>query len=250
MLLLMLTFAQDAEVVEADAPTLVRGAELYRTNCATCHGVEGDGNGPSARYLETLPRDFTSGLFKFRSTTVGTPPSDEDLARTIAVGVPGTSMPAWGNSLDEGEINAVSQYLKTFSDVFETAPGDTLETPARPEDMAAAAAKGAAMFTALCASCHGAEGKGDGPASVGLSDLWGQPITPADFTVGTFKSGTTPEDLFRTVSSGVEGTPMPPWGALPSETRWELVAYVLTFSEGSNGTASTGVHWTPPAFER
>jgi len=52
---------------------------VYEVNCAACHGVESDGNGPAARMFVTRPRDFRSGIFKFRSTPSGSLPTDEDL---------------------------------------------------------------------------------------------------------------------------------------------------------------------------
>ncbi|WP_158639198.1 cytochrome c [Elioraea rosea] len=39
---------------------VARGGELYRSACASCHGVDGKGGGPVARYLETKPSDLTT----------------------------------------------------------------------------------------------------------------------------------------------------------------------------------------------
>ena len=227
--------AVDGEAAPAPAAArLAHGARVYRKSCATCHGVDGDGEGPSARYLSPAPRDFTSGLYKLRGTMPATPPSDADIARTIREGVPGTSMPGWGNQLNAAEIRDVVGYLKAFSDRFDEAvEAKTIEVPPMPALDAAAAQRGVALYTAICASCHGAEGRGDGPAGVGLVDEWGAPIKPADFTRGVYKSGdSSPEDLYRTVATGMEGTPMAPWLGLPAEQRWDIVAYVLSFAEG------------------
>lgn len=70
---------------------------LYRKHCATCHGVTGDGVGPSAALLAPYPRDFRRGTFKFKSTAFASKPTLDDLARTIRHGVAGTSMPAMAN---------------------------------------------------------------------------------------------------------------------------------------------------------
>src|SRR3984893_10120570 len=51
----------------------------YRRYCVGCHGELGDGNGENFPWLDPKPRDFTLGVFKWRSTPTGTLPTDEDL---------------------------------------------------------------------------------------------------------------------------------------------------------------------------
>lgn len=70
---------------------------LFRKQCAQCHGISGDGFGPTAALLDPYPRDFRRGTFKFKNAFYGTRPSVEDLIQTITFGVPGTSMPAMAN---------------------------------------------------------------------------------------------------------------------------------------------------------
>jgi mono/diheme cytochrome c family protein len=70
---------------------------LFRKQCAQCHGISGDGFGPTAALLDPYPRDFRRGTFKFKNASYGTRPSVEDLVQTITYGVPGTSMPAMVN---------------------------------------------------------------------------------------------------------------------------------------------------------
>src|SRR3546814_1503609 len=84
---------------------------------------------------------------------------------------------------------------------------------------------------AKCWECHGQTGEGDGEKAAGLTDDWGFPIRPADLTTGQFKSGPAVEDIFRTMTNGLVGTPMPSYGrALPEEDRWALSYYVLALS--------------------
>ncbi len=62
---------------------------LYREHCAQCHGIVGNGAGPTSSFLNPYPRDFRLGKFKFKSTKLGQPPTDEDLRRTLLNGIPG-----------------------------------------------------------------------------------------------------------------------------------------------------------------
>ncbi len=54
-----------------------RGKPIYERFCVSCHGPQGDGHGYSAQWLDPMPRDFTSGIFKCRSTPSGTLPTDD-----------------------------------------------------------------------------------------------------------------------------------------------------------------------------
>ncbi len=97
-----------------ESSSSAQGRRIYLTHCAVCHGERGDGQGPGAARLETKPRDFTSGLFKFRSTPSGALPLDRDLYRTLSEGIHGTSMIPQTH-LSEDERWAVIQYIKRFS---------------------------------------------------------------------------------------------------------------------------------------
>ena len=74
-----------APALEAQSPEQISslGQEIYQVNCAVCHGVEGDGNGPAASMFLIRPRDFRTGIYKFRSTPSGSLPTDDDLLRTV-----------------------------------------------------------------------------------------------------------------------------------------------------------------------
>jgi mono/diheme cytochrome c family protein len=98
--------------------TIAAGQRVYEQRCAVCHGLRGDGEGPRANDLYSRPRDFTRGLYKFRSTPNGSLPADEDIYLTISRGIRGTGMMPW-NRLHEDDRWAVTYYLKTFSERFE-----------------------------------------------------------------------------------------------------------------------------------
>jgi len=88
---------------------------LYRQHCVTCHGISGDGAGPSAAVLDPYPRDFRRGVFKYTSTYTSAAtqgkPVWEDLERILRRGMPGTSMPSF-DTLPDREIEALIEYVK------------------------------------------------------------------------------------------------------------------------------------------
>lgn len=74
-----------------------------------------------------------------------------------------------------------------------------------------------------CATCHGASGKGNGPAAAALP-----PPKPADWTSARVQKETDGE-LFWKISNG-RGA-MPPWKHLPEKDRWEIVNYIRTLKK-------------------
>lgn len=221
------------------AELLKSGEELYVMHCAGCHGVKGDGRGPAARWLNPKPRDFRDGVFKFRSTPSGALPTESDLMRVLTGGLPGTSMPAWHLLPERGRF-AIVTYLKTFSPAWEDpymvqAPISVSLPPAdleSPEQVLA----GRKIYEQMgCAQCHGDTGMGDGPSAKALDDQWGFRVHPANFVKGQLRGGDSPSDIYRTFTTGVNGTPMPAYkDDLTDEQRWALVAYVRSLRMGGN----------------
>lgn len=87
---------------------------LYREHCAHCHGVTGDGRGPTAAFLNPYPRDYRMGLFKFKSTPVGAKPTHADLKKVLVEGIPGTAMPSF-RLLEERQLEALIHYVRYLS---------------------------------------------------------------------------------------------------------------------------------------
>src|SRR5262245_16489720 len=88
--------ADDAQKHRREAGwRLMEGRSLYMTHCVHCHGVAGDGNGPTARFLSPRPRDYRPGTFKFKSTRFGIKPTHNDLVHILEQGIPGTYMPSF-----------------------------------------------------------------------------------------------------------------------------------------------------------
>ena len=213
------------------------GEKVYVKWCAQCHGDDGAGKGTAAPFLLPAPRDFTSAKYQIRSTPTGALPTDEDMARVISEGIPGTAMPAFPD-LTEAEIDGTVAYLKSFSDDFQdpeayAEPIDVPDAPGFDEENVEAARQ---VYREIgCARCHGESGRGDGATAPTLRDDWGQFVRAADLTrPWTFNGGATREDIFRSISTGLNGTPMAGFAdGLSEEQRWQIVDFITAISDGA-----------------
>jgi mono/diheme cytochrome c family protein len=231
-----LSFAQQTKIGKLTG-NAARGKALYRRYCITCHGVRGDGAGENAPHLDPKPRDFTKATFKCRSTPSGSLPTDSDLFSTISRGLYNTNMPSW-RPLTRQERTDLIAYIKTFSSRFqEEPPGTPVTIPPEPANSAESVQRGAELFQSMnCWSCHGKEGRGNGPSALTLTDNKGYPILPFDLTSGNhFKCGETSSDMVKDLMTGLDGTPMPSFSdALKPDQIWDLVHYIQTLSAGAN----------------
>jgi len=238
---------------------VAQGRQVYDRYCVGCHGEKGDGKGPGARLLIVKPRDFTKGVFKFRSTPSGSLPTDEDLYKIITRGVYRTSMPDWG-LVPERDRLAVIQYIKTFYPEWKTqGPGKPIFIPDPPDTFGspASVARGKELYVLLgCPACHGDSGRGDGPSAATLDpDVWGNKQKPFDLTQGRLKSGPSPKDIYRTFMTGVGGTAMPSYADIFGEPdgeyikegdAWHLASYVLSLRGPAPRGSEAAVTAKPP----
>jgi mono/diheme cytochrome c family protein len=81
------------------------GAEVFRTNCATCHGPQGHGDGPAGQSLEPKPRNLAS---------IQAAAEDDFLFWRIREGKPGTSMVAWKGILTDEQIWQTVAFIRTL----------------------------------------------------------------------------------------------------------------------------------------
>lgn len=238
---------QSIEVTDMTLPRspqwIAYGKQIYEARCAGCHGVNGDGNGVASTFMyKQRPRNFTFGVFKFRLTQKPVP-TDGDLLRTITRGVRGTAMPPW-YMLPLTDRLALVQYIKyvlavdrtdaskPYAYFTEEPAGQPLYIGTPPAPSKDLIAHGKDIWQkAKCWECHGMTGKGDGEKAAGLKDDFGFPIIPADLTSGQFKSGPHVQDMYRTISTGLSGTPMPSFrDSFTEQDRWALAYYVLSLS--------------------
>ncbi|KAF0108103.1 MAG: class I cytochrome c [Anaerolineaceae bacterium] len=85
--------------VAVTAESLALGANLYSANCSRCHGPDGQGT-------QRAP------ALNVQSFIVNTP--DPAIQQIITLGIPGTSMPAWGDKMTDADIQAVVGFLRQW----------------------------------------------------------------------------------------------------------------------------------------
>ena len=272
--------------VEAD------GAAVYARHCAYCHGATGDGNGLAQ--LDPKARAFGKEKFKLATTANGIPCND-DLLRLLRRGIPGSAMPAFDH-LTESVLRAVGDHVrlltrrgvyaelkraavesdegvfdpvKTTKRVAElTAIGQPIETPAFDPVTPDSIARGRTIFLgkeAACSSCHGEQGRGDGPQGFARLErirdkvAKGEPLAtdekdllteskggtlvfPRNLTSGVFKGGRDPAHVYARIKLGIPGVfAMPAAEKLPPEDVRDLVNFVLSLSPDVAALPRNGV---------
>lgn len=222
-------------VASADRPTPdpVAGQAAYAQHCARCHGDSGRGDGVDAKRFYPRPRDLSLGVYKFRRTASGTPPTDEDLFQTITNGLPGSNMPDF-QYLDERVRWHLVVYLKSLSPVFAQVQPIPVAVTDDPGPSRTDRVKGRALYEQLgCAACHGISGRANGTSAAGLVDDWGMMIRPANLTQGwSYRGGSDPRSVMLRLLAGIDGAGMPSYAeAISAEDAWHLAYYVTSLQE-------------------
>jgi sulfur oxidation c-type cytochrome SoxX len=209
------------------APPIGAPAETYKALCARCHGANGDGKGMTWTYLDPAPRDLTKAGF------MTTKPRARFL-HSIREGVPGTSMPAWHNLLDEQRAGAVLDYVLA---TFTRQAMKEIRARKIPEKNPVAmdpqsAARGERMFIRRCAGCHGRKADGKGPNSLDIVPR------PRNLRNSGFVAGVADERLFESILYGVQGTAMPPWidYGLSINEVGDIVNFIRSINQKSSGS--------------
>ena len=186
-------------------PNPADGQPIYAEKCAPCHGSGGLGDGPRA---EQLPNPVTAiGL--------------EQVARE--------STPAeWYRIVTQGNLE---RFMPPFSSLSDRQRWDVIayvySLSSSPDQLD----QGAALYQENCVSCHGDQGRGDGPQAANLA------TRPQDFTNLEYMAEQSSENLFQTIAQGISPD-MPAYqGQLSESERWQLTAYLRSLAFGSNGEA-------------
>jgi high-affinity iron transporter len=146
-------------------------------------------------------------------------------ARSQAARLPGARVATALSILDSLVVAVANRQppaeVKALEQRFASALGSeaALELPTRAVDLA----EGRALFQTSCASCHGVAGKGNGPAGLGMNP---KPPAVGD---GVTMRDVSPATMYRIISVGIGGTPMPGYAAqMTPEQRWNIVSYLLS----------------------
>ena len=207
--------------------------EIYMKRCSQCHGEDGDGLGVAAEYMYPAPRDFTLGLFKYKTTDADSEfPTDDDLRATIRDGLIGTAMPGWKEILTDVEIDALIEKIKVMGYWDDVEPDELapIEMGAMPAATPEMLAVGQEQFEKICAECHGLEGRGNITSGKRLADDAGNRIWPRNLThPESWRVTMDTQEVFQRLSVGIPSSPMPEHTtALDVETRWAIASYVMT----------------------
>ncbi len=215
------------------AETVAEGKKVYEKRCWYCHGIEGKGDGPAAKTMFPKPRNFTRNEYKVRSTVFGSVPTDEDLFRIITSGIEGTAMPFW-STISETERWQVLYYVKTFNEQFKKDANPKVVSVGSVASTPDSIQRGRELFKEMkCFECHGEDARGNGPLTVALQTEWNMPYRARDLTKAwNFKGGNAMEDIYRTISTGFNETPMGSYlEKLSDEDRWHVAHYVKSIAK-------------------
>jgi sulfur oxidation c-type cytochrome SoxX len=181
-------------------PSFKTPEEIYKGLCARCHGDKGDGLGMTHLYLDPAPRDLTKAAF------MNSKPEDR-LIQSIKLGVPGTSMPAWGKVLTDEQVRGTLTYV--FQN-FVREPRGELKAHKVPDQNpiafnADSVTRGEHIFLQRCTGCHGRKADGKGPNSLDITPR------PRNLRNSAFVQSVADKRLFDSILYGVQGTAMPSW---------------------------------------
>ena len=223
-----------------------KGKDIYFQRCWWCHGEEGAGDGAAGDTLIPPPRDFTSQMFKFKSTPFDEiSPTDEDLFQMIAgerthnsipnwTGMNDSSMPGWKDMFKDEEIWDLVEYVKVLAEL-DPPELDSISLAGQIPSSEESIAQGDKLFHDgdRCTECHGMKGQGDGTKKV--KDDNGFRTWPRNFTKGwSFRISNDPKDIYSRVTIGIPGTQMPSFAdpesgkKLTEEERWHVANYVAS----------------------
>ncbi|HEY0846914.1 MAG TPA: c-type cytochrome [Noviherbaspirillum sp.] len=215
-----------------------RGRVVYTEYCSVCHGDRGDGRSRAQGSLFPAPRDFTSAASKNELTR-------DRMIKSVTFGRPETAMVGFKSQLNEKDISAVVDYIRTRfmlpvstegisgttsgnrdgrPNLAPALPPQTAAAPAAPVKKAEVANmsapmpnglkgdanKGAAFYMSNCSTCHGVTGDGRGPRAYFIMPK------PRNFLHDASRAELNRPAIYKATNDGKLGTEMPAWGKVLS----------------------------------
>lgn len=202
--------------------------ELYMTLCQRCHAAAGDGFGLIQPNLANFPRSFANNADFFRRI------SDERILKSIAEGIPGTSMPAYGKLLNDSEQDSVTGLL--FSAFIGEKRNEKIALASLPDKPSVPLPSRLAEppYQGECVRCHGIAGTGTGPEYLDYLPR------PRNLTNRLYFAAVPDNRIARAIADGIPGTDMPAFRKkLTAMQLWLLVKKVRHLSRSEHGSVST-----------
>ncbi|AOZ51868.1 cytochrome-c oxidase, cbb3-type subunit III [Chromobacterium vaccinii] len=182
---------QDMKSVAADPKAQEMGRRLFQTYCVQCHGADARG---AKGFPNLVSHDWIYG-------------GEPDTIKTTILNGRHGQMPAWGAAFGEEKVKDVANYVMSLSEH-------------KKKFDAERAARGKETFAAVCATCHGPDGKGN--QQLGAPNL----THPS----GSWLYGGTEKAIIETITNGRSGQ-MPAWKDFLGEGKVHLLAaYVWSLS--------------------
>jgi mono/diheme cytochrome c family protein/cytochrome c5 len=199
---------------------------FYMTICQRCHAAKGDGLGIIQPNLANFPRVFWKNGEFFRWVP------DERMIKSIEKGIPGTSMPPYGELLGSTAVNSLVDLL--FREFIRTDRKDKSPVPTLPQRPAGilTGKKVEKEFAKYCFRCHGVAGTGKGP------DYLKYLPRPRDLTNRPYFQSLTDERIALSIFYGVPGTAMRPFTSkISPESIWSFVNMMRELSKSHGETS-------------
>ena len=196
------------------AASVSAGQALFKKNCTLCHGDNGEG---------------TPGRPSLNDKIFLASANDDTIFSVISSGIPNTEMPAWNQSHGGPLTDENIRQLVSFVRSWEPSAPDRKATP-----LVGDPGRGKALFSNVCAACHGQEGVGTDRAPV-LNDA----TKLAQFDDAWYQN---------TISKGRPAQGMPTWGTVLSPNQIaDLLAYIDTWRRAPTPAAAATSLPTPSA---
>lgn len=202
---------------------------IYMELCQRCHAAQGDGFGTIQPNLANFPRAFWKNGEFFRSIP------DGRIVKSIAKGIPGTSMPPYGELLgDEAADSLLNLIFREFIRIKRDDKRADLAAPPRAVDLLSPD-KADNEFKKYCASCHGVAGNGKGPEYLKYLPR------PRDLTNHPYFGSLTDDRIALAIYYGIAGSGMGAFKErISPQSLWSLIRKIrrLSNTDGRTGESN------------